>query len=82
MDELDMIKNMDQAMINSYDIIVGNITLEELMLDTGGEGLLFAHNVERDPTQNDIKSLKEYFERMEDFERCIELSRLIINGTH
>ncbi len=77
MDEIDLIKNMDQAMINSYDIIVGNITLEELMLDTGGEGLIFAHNVESGPTKDDINSLKEYFERMEDFERCVELSRLL-----
>ena len=77
MDEIDLIKNMDQAMINSYDVIVGNITLEELMLDNGGEGLVFAHNVEKEPTKDDINSLKEYFERMEDFERCIELAALL-----
>ena len=77
MDEIDMIRNMDQAMINSYDVIVGNTTVEELMVDKGGEGLLFAHNIEKEPTLNDIKSLKEYFEKMEDFERCIELSALI-----
>ena len=45
MDEIDLIKGMDIAMINSYDIVIGNITLEELMLDRGGEGLLFAHNI-------------------------------------
>tara|TARA_R110000824_G_scaffold30869_1_gene101063 strand:+ start:570 stop:806 length:237 start_codon:yes stop_codon:yes gene_type:complete len=77
MDEIDIIKNMDEAMINSYDIIIGNTTLEELMVDRGGEGLLFAHNIENGPTKNDINSLKKYFEKVEDFERCIELSRLI-----
>ena len=33
MDEIDIIRNMDQAMINSYDVIVGNTTVEELMLE-------------------------------------------------
>ena len=76
MDEIDLIRGMDDAMINSYDIIVGNITLEELMLDCGGEGLIFVHNIETGPTDNDIQSLLEYFTKQEDFERCIELSKL------
>jgi hypothetical protein len=76
MDEIDLIRGMDDAMINSYDIIVGNITLEELMLDCGGEGLIFAHNIETDPTDKDIQSLIEYFTKQEDFERCVELSKL------
>ena len=40
MDEIDILKGMDVAMINSYDIIIGNVTIEELMVDQGGEGLL------------------------------------------
>ena len=64
-------------MLNSYDIIVGNITLEELMLDTGGEGLVFAHNIESGPTQNDIQAIKDYFEKIEDYEKCVELSSLL-----
>jgi hypothetical protein len=76
MDEIDLIKGMDDAMINSYDIVIGNVTLEELMLDQGGEGLLFAHNIETGPSDNDIQRLIEYFTLQEDFERCIELSKL------
>jgi len=76
MDEIDLLKGMDDAMINSYDIVIGNITLEELMLDRGGEGLLFAHNIETGPSTNDIQRLIEYFTLHEDFERCIELSKL------
>ena len=76
MDEITALRSLNTAMINSYDIIVGNITLEELMLDTGGEGLIFAHDIERGPTNNDIKALIEYFTQEEDFERCIELSKM------
>ena len=76
MDELDLIKGMDEAMINSYDIIIGNVTLEELMVDQGGDGLLFAHNIETEPNINDIQRLIEYFTLHEDFERCVELSKI------
>ena len=75
--EIEMIKGMDQAMINSYDIIVGNTSVEELLLESNREPFFFAHNVETGPTQNDIKSLKEYFEKMEDYEKCIELSNIM-----
>ena len=70
------LQHLDEAMCNSYDIIVGNITLEELMLNKGGEGLIFAHNVELPPTSNDIDNLLNYFTQQEDFERCVELSKL------
>jgi hypothetical protein len=76
--EIDIIKGMDQAMINSYDIIIGNTTVEELLLESNRKAYFFAHNVEVGPTQNDIKSIKDYFEKMEDYERCIELSDMII----
>ena len=76
--EIEIIKGMDQAMINSYDIIVGNTSVEELLLESNRKPFFFAHNVETGPTQKDIKSLKEYFEKMEDYERCIELSNMII----
>jgi len=76
MDEVQALKSLDEAMCNSYDVIVGNITVEELMLDKGGEGLIFAHNVELAPTPNDIDNLLKYFTQQEDFERCVELSKL------
>ena len=76
MDELQALKSLDEAMCNSYDVIVGNATLEELMVNTGGEGVVFAHNIELPPTNNDIESLLTYFKDQQDFERCIELSKL------
>ncbi len=76
MDEIQALRSLDEAMCNSYDIIVGNISLEELMLDKGGEGLVFAHNVESPATDLDIKNLLTYFTEQQDFERCVELSKL------
>ena len=37
--------------------VYGHDTLEELMVNKGGEGLVFAHNIELPPTNNDIESL-------------------------
>jgi hypothetical protein len=76
--EIDAIRGMDQAMVNSYNIIVGNTTVDEMLLNSEREGLFFAHDIEKDATQNDIKLIKDYFEKMEDFERCVELSRMIL----
>lgn len=76
MDEVHALQHLDEAMCNSYDIIIGNITLEELMLNKGGEGLILAHNVELPATANDIENLLAYFTKQEDFERCVELSKL------
>ena len=42
MDELELLKHMDLAMNNSFDIIVGNTTLEEMMMNSNLENLVFA----------------------------------------
>jgi len=76
MDELLALQNLHEAMCNSYDIIIGNVTLEELMVNKGGEGLIFAHNVELQATDHDIQNLLTYFTEQEDFERCVELTKL------
>ena len=77
MDELEMLKNMDQAMINSFNIIVGNTTLEELMLTSGIEELVFAHDIESTPTSNELINIRDYFIEKEDYERCAILSKMI-----
>ena len=78
MDEISAIKGMEEGMNNSYQVIMGNITIEEIMLEYTGDGLFFAHDVERGATQDDIKNIKEYFEKMEDYEKCFELATLIL----
>ena len=77
MDEIDIIKGMDGAMINSYNIIMGNTTIDEMLINSERENMFFAHDIEKEATQNDIRLIKDYFEKMEDFERCIELARMI-----
>ena len=78
MDEISAIKGIDEGMNNSYHVIIGNISVEEIMLEYEGDGLFFAHDVEKGATQDDIKNIKSYFEKMEDYEKCFELAALII----
>jgi len=78
MDELTVIKGLEEAMINSYNIIIGDTTYEEILSNSEGDGIFFAHNIENEPTQNDIKHIKDYFQDTEDYEKCIELSKLIV----
>ena len=77
MDEITAIQGIDEAMVNSYNVIVGNTTFEEMLHECQGEGIFFAHNVENEPTTHDIKYVKEYFEKLEDFEKCIELKKIL-----
>ena len=59
--EIDIIKSMDEAMVNSYDLIVGNTSIDELLLEDNRKPCFFAHNVELEPTH----------------ERCMELSQIL-----
>lgn len=76
--ELDLMKSVDQAMNNSYNVIIGNISIEELMVDSDFHSHVFMHNIETGHTQQDLKVLKEHFEKVEDYEKCIELTNMII----
>ena len=72
-----MLEHMDQAMINSFNIIVGNTTLEELMLTSGIEELVFVHDIESTPTLNELINIRDFFIEKEDYERCVILSKMI-----
>lgn len=76
MDELELLKHMDLAMNNSFDIIVGNTTLEEMMLNSNLENLVFAHDIDNGYTSQDIENLNNHFVEKEDFEKCVVLSNL------
>ena len=76
MDELELLKHMDLAMNNSFDIIVGNTTLEEMMMNSNLENLVFAHDIDTGYTLEDIKILNEHFIEKEDFEKCAVLAKL------
>tara|TARA_B100001778_G_C18209051_1_gene459168 strand:- start:76 stop:318 length:243 start_codon:yes stop_codon:yes gene_type:complete len=77
MDEMELLKYMDQAMINSFNMIVENVSIEELMGNTIEEELVFMHDIENGHTIEVLIDLREYFSSCEDFEKCIELTKLI-----
>lgn len=72
-----MLKHMQDAMENSFNVIVGNTTIEELIINYGLEELVFAHNVETGVTSEDIENIRNYFIDKEDYEKCVELTKII-----
>ena len=64
------------AMINSYDIIVNNLSPEGIIVEQNGIGL-FAHDFERPLEKYDISSLIDYFVEIEEYERCIKLDCIL-----
>ena len=77
MDEINLLKHMENAMNNSYDLLTNNKSIEELIIENGIAELVFAHNIETNPTKEDIENMLEYFKESEDFEKCVELSKMI-----
>ena len=77
MDELEMLKHMQEAMENSFNVIVGNTTIEELIINYGLDELVFAHNVETGVTSEDIENIRNYFIDKEDYEKCAELTKMV-----
>ena len=77
MDEINLLKHMENAMNNSYDLLTNNKSIEELIVENGITELVFAHNVETEPTKMDIQNMLLYFQESEDFEKCVVLSKLI-----
>lgn len=71
-----MLKHMQEAMENSFNVIVGNTTIEELIINYGLDELVFAHNVETGVTSEDIENIRNYFIDKEDYEKCAELTKM------
>ncbi len=72
-----MLKHMQEAMENSFNVIVGNTTIEELIINYGLDELVFAHNVETGVTSEDIENIRNYFIDKEDYEKCAELTKMV-----
>ena len=78
MDEIDLLKYMNNAMNNSYEVLVNNKTIEELLMIQDINNLVFAHNIETNNfSKEDIENIISYFSEREDFEKCVELTKLI-----
>lgn len=71
---------MENAMNNSYDLLTNNKSIEQLIVENGISDLVFAHNVETDPTKEDIENMLHYFKESEDYEKCVVLSNINNNS--
>ena len=71
---------MENAMNNSYDLLTNNKSIEQLIVENGISDLVFAHNVETNPTKEDIENMLHYFKESEDYEKCIVLSNINNNS--
>ena len=65
-------------MNNSYKMIVIKKTIEEIIYNNTDKYIFFAHDIEKDPDVEDIKFILNHFEELEEFEKCIELYKLIL----
>lgn len=77
-DELELLKHMNSAMNNSYELLTNKKTIEELLVVKGISNLVFAHDIESTiPLKEDVENIIYYFTQEQDFEKCAELSKLI-----
>lgn len=68
--------NIHFAMLNSYDVIVNGVDVEDIM---GTTMPFIAHNPFGDIKESDVQGMIDYFEEQEEYERCIKLKE-ILNG--
>jgi hypothetical protein len=70
------IEKLHVAMINSYDVIVNNLSPEGIIVEQNGIGL-FAHDFDRPLEKYDVSSLIDYFVEIEEYERCVKLDCIL-----
>lgn len=68
--------NIHFAMLNSYDVIVNGMDVEDIM---GTSMPFIAHSPFGDIKKSDIQGMIDYFEEQEEYEKCIKLKE-ILNG--
>ena len=66
--------NIQFAMLNSYDVIVNNVPVEDILATTMP---FIAHNPFAEPSIEDMMGMLEYFEEQEDYEKCIKIKKII-----
>jgi len=77
MDELDVIRNFDLAMYNSYYFITNEKELEEMIVNNK---IFFAHDIDYPPSVKDLEELIKFFEQKDDYEKCIKLNKIKEDG--
>lgn len=68
-------KFIELSMINSYKILTGKNTFDEL-IDTNEEEIWVAHDIRKDLNDIDFDLILDYFAEKNDFEKCIELKKI------
>jgi len=76
MKEIDAINNLDTAMRNSYNLILGHTKIEDLLMT---ETVLFIHDLDEPIESGVVNILIEYFRDTEEYEKCIELKKIKCN---
>jgi hypothetical protein len=74
MDEQFFENNIQFAMLNSYDVIINKIPVEDILATTMP---FIAHNPFAEPRIEDMLGMLEYFEEQEDYEKCIKIKKFI-----
>ena len=64
---------LELAMNNSYDILTGKNTFDELIKD---DQIWLAHDPRKDIKDVNLDILIEYFEKIEDYEKCAVLKNM------
>ena len=68
-------ESMHMAMSNSYDVIVNNIPYEGIVAKSGTA--LFAHDFTQELQEDDLYNMIEYYESIEEYERCGKLLKVL-----
>lgn len=69
--------SIHQAMTNTYNILMGYRTLKDLVLKNEG---YFIFNPEEPVSLKTLETLLNYFADEEEYDKCIEIKKLIKDG--
>lgn len=78
--EMDADELVAQAFNNSYDMITGSSNIEDIIINDNKNGnviTMLAHDIDEDPTNEDLEAIIKYFEKTEEYEKCAVLQKLI-----
>ena len=84
MKKIDDNKRVNQAFVNSYNIIMSGKTLENYLEDLEIKfinlDVIFAHDPTTPLSKFELLFLLHHFEMEEDYERCANLDKILRNG--
>lgn len=78
-DDLEVSQNIDRAFDNSYEVVMGIRTFEDIMDEEGQCYLVF--DIEDYDEKSILQQLLEWYESGEEYERCSLLLKKIKDGS-